>query len=171
LKLERCAEYYGQIEREAALQPLRMAPKSEAAREAVVEEARGVAEATSIELENARILLGTLIGEELPGAPDDPPPPEAEEARKLVPKRNAWRIPEEKLLGAKARKALAELRARPECKGVNFADVWPWADGRRSLYNIWRRLRYKRVYPLQAMIDFFKIMAKARVVRFVKREA
>jgi hypothetical protein len=78
-------------------------------------------------------------------------------------------VPEDKLLPAKVRKALAGLRARPECKGLNFAEVWPWADGRRTLHDIWHRLRYKRVYPLKALVDFFTIMAQGRVVRFVRQ--
>lgn len=169
-KLEQCAEYYGLLEREATLQCLRVAPASMAAREAVEESARSVAEVTTIALQNAKHLLGTLIGEELPAVPPVQPPPGAEEARGLIPKRHAWRIPEEKLLPAKTRKALADLRARPECKGVNFADVWPWANGRRTVYDMWHRLRYKRVYPLQALVDFFKIMEAAGVVEFVKHE-
>jgi serine/threonine protein kinase len=56
----------------------------------------------------------------------------------------------------------------PHRQGVDFGEVWPWAEGRRTLYDIWGRLRYKRIYPLQAMVDFFKIMAGANVVTFVE---
>ncbi len=168
VKLNQCAEYYGLIEREAAMQPLRVAPADRAAREAVEESARTVAVATSIELENARHLLGALLGAELPAAPTENENAEAVAARALTPKRDAWRIPEDKLLPAPVRKALAELRARSDAKGVNLHDVWPWADGRRSIYEIWRRLRYKRTYPLGLLVDFFKTMERGGVVRFVK---
>jgi hypothetical protein len=167
-KLEQCAQYYGLIEREATIQPARIAPASAAARDVAEEAARGVAEATTVGLHNAKQLLGTLLGVELPAVPGEPDPPGADEAKTLTPKRDAWRIPADNLLPKAAQKALAEFRARPDCKGVNLGDVWPWADGRRALYDIWRRLRYKRVYPLQALVDFFKIMQQAGVVKFVK---
>ena len=168
-KLEQCAQYYGLLEREATMQPLRIAPKNEAVREAVEESARGVAEVTAVELHNAKHLLGTLIGTELPSVPKVADPPGTDEAKALIPKRDAWRIPPDNLLPKAAQKALAAFRARPDVKGVALGEVWPWADGRRTLYDIWRRLRYKRVYPLETLVDFFKIMGQTGVVKFMKQ--
>ncbi|NOZ22469.1 MAG: DUF4910 domain-containing protein [Planctomycetes bacterium] len=166
-RLEQCAEYYGLMGCEATAQALRMAPKSVQAERSILAAIKNVSKAADADMHSAIGLLGDLAGKRLPEPPDEAGPPEAEKARRLVPKRDAWRIPEDKLLPAAQRKKLAALRARPDCKGVSFNDFWPWADGRRSIYEIWRRLRYKKEIPLAVMIDFFEIMTRAKVVKMV----
>lgn len=166
-KLSRCAEYYGLMGCEAAAQALRIAPKSVAAEKSVLQIVRGVCHAAHSERRGALDLLSALVGVAVPDPPKEDDPPEAEQAKKLVPKRDSWRVPEDALLPARQRGELAALRAKPECDGVGFHEVWPWADGRRSIYEIWRRLRYKKDYPLAAMMEFFRIMERAKVVRMV----
>ncbi|MEW6357471.1 MAG: DUF4910 domain-containing protein [Planctomycetota bacterium] len=163
-KIERCAEYYGLMGCEATAQALRIAPRNAQAERSTLAAVKGVSHAADADMHSAIGLLGDLVGKRLPEPSETTDPPEAAKARGLVPKRDAWRILEDKLLPAAQRKALSNLRARPDCKGVNFNDFWPWADGRRSIYEIWRRLQYKKNIPLNVMIDFFEIMERAGIV-------
>jgi hypothetical protein len=169
-KLDQCAKYYSCLEHEATFQPLRFAPGDQDVFAVAGFESQAVSAMAEHALVSAQNLLGLLVGAKLPPVPKETEPPGADEARKLVPKRTAWRIPEQKRIPPKPRKELAELRQSPECKGINLDEVWPWANGKRNLLDLWRRLRYKREYPLQALVKYFRILERARLVEMVTRD-
>ena len=54
---------------------------------------------------------------------------------------------------------MAELFERDEAKGVDFAAVWPWADGRRSVLDIWGIIQYKQPCDLGVLLDYFRLVA------------
>jgi len=166
-RLKQCSDYYGALEQDAVRQPLRFAPRGRSARRLVEETASSVAAAAESELGLARSLLASVTGASLPEAPDDVDPPEKQQAERLVPRRKAWRQPGEQTMRKPVRTRLEELRGRPEAKGVNFAAIWPWADGERSVYEIWKRAQYRQECPLSVVLDYFRIMEKAGCVEMV----
>jgi len=72
--------------------------------------------------------------------------------------RTSWRPLPDAKLPAKTRRALAALRKRPDAKHVDFAAIWPWADGRRSVLDIWRTIQHKHPCDLAVLLDYFRLV-------------
>jgi len=166
-RLKLCSEYYGALEQDAVRQPVRFAPKDRSLRRLVEETASSVAAAAERELGVARGLLQNLTGTPLPQAPDDADPAERQEAERLVPRRKAWHQPAERTVRKPVRTRLEALRNRPEAKGVNFAAIWPWANGERTIHEISQRVQYRQECSLSVVLDYFRIMEGAGCVEMV----
>lgn len=160
-RLTQCSQYYGSLEQDAVRQPLRLAPRDRSVREMAEEAAASVAAAAEGELGVARRLLGTLAGTPLPDPPEEADPPEKAEAQALLPRRRAWHEPRRDSLSKPAQKQLAELETGPGAEKMNLGPLWPWANGQRSIYEIWQRVKYRLDCPLDVVIRYFQVMAKA----------
>jgi hypothetical protein len=167
-KLALCGHYYCALEQDAVRQPLWLAVRDRAARAVADEAAASIAAATAAELEVARGLLSHLVGEPIPDVPREAEPPEKEQAERLVPRRKAWRPPSENKMRKSLREKLADFRKRLEETGTQVNHLWPWANGKRSVYEIWHRVRYRHDCPLGTVLEYFQIMARAGYVEMMK---
>jgi len=167
--IRQCRHYFASAEADRVRQPAGLAPASRR-KSAFFENMVGtVEESAAVEERAALRALADLAGASETPTPRAPRPPKAlaEEAQRLVPRRNSWRpFPENKMPEA-VQTGLKELRERAAAKKVDLNAVWPWADGKRDLLRIWGVVRYKTPCSLGLLVDWFKLLEEGGAVEFV----
>ena len=163
-KVRQCGLYHASVETDRVLQPLGLVPRPPAGtRRAVDALVKTVHACSAAEEQAALTLLSELAGGgNLDAEGREPLPPGAGEAQRLVPTRNAWQLPPDSDLSISVRRRLAALR-----NGVRNADVaaaWRWANGRRSVFEIWQQLRYIMPCDLDMLVQYFHLLAEAGAV-------
>ena len=171
-RLRLCRDYHLAMETDRARQPASLAKRMPKAKKQAIDEAveslRASAHAEARAAEQLLAALAGLAVKEAPGEPT-PPTPLEQRAATLVPTRRSWRPPPDGKLPAAVRRALKKLRERKEAKGVNLGTIWPWANGHRSILDIWHRMRYRHPCDLALLVDYFKLMAKGKAAALARR--
>ena len=169
-KISDCSQYHAAVEAERVRQPNGLAARMSNDNAKAIEAMAGtVAICAESEKNAAYGLLQAFAGiDAKPSAPAVEPRVQ-QEAQRLVPKRTAWRPLPQAKFPASVRRGLEALRKRDEAKGINFGAIWPWANGWRSIFDIWQTLRYKHPCDLRVLVDYFKLMAKGKAVEWRER--
>ena len=167
-RLQQCTDYHEAIGRDAALSPARFL-SGIAATHAIGASTDSVSLAAVSELAVARKWLSECVGAEVRRPAPERDLPEATDACSLIPERLCWRPPADADLPESVRSALRELRSSKAARNGNLSELWPWADGRRSVYEIWKRIRYKHPFPLAVVLEYFRLMARTRCLQLHKR--
>ena len=159
--LARCRDYHAAVESDRARQPAGLANRvSRPAHQAIDMAVQTVRACADAEAAAAGDLLCSLVGKQadLPAPSPEPDPKLADRAASFVPVRASWRPLPDAKLPAKTRRALADLRKRPDAAHVDFASIWRWADGRRSVLDIWRVIQHKHPCNLAVLLDYFRLV-------------
>jgi len=158
--LARCREYHAAVESDRARQPATLAKRMSASKRQVISDVVGTVRACAdAEAVTAGQLLGALAGRraDLPAPWPEPDRKLVDAAARFVPVRTSWRPLPDAQLPAKAGRAMATLRKRPDAQQVDFAAIWPWADGRRSVLDIWRVVQHKHPCGLAVLLEYFRL--------------
>ena len=160
-RLGQCREYHAAVECARAGQPATLAKRMSTPKRQLIDNAADTVRACADdEARAAAGLLCALVGQpaDLRASVPEPDPTLAEDAAGFVPVRTSWRPRPDAKLPAKTRHALEALRQRPQAKDVDFAAIWPWADGRRTVLDVWRIIQYKQPCDLGLLMDYFRLV-------------
>ncbi len=148
---------------DAIEQALRFAPQDPALRQDLYALMDQFRLAMAVEASYAAGALGAVFG-----SPEEVFPERQVEEVATVYARRVWHLPADSTLSPRGQKRLAGLRKRAGAK-ANLDRIWPWVSGRRSVTEIWARLRAGGEIKLPVIAAYLALLAEEGLVAEVGR--
>jgi len=156
-KILRTATLQSTMAKDAVSRAERFAPRSTPLKKTVVRLQKEIEEFTESQRDSALRALRELGVKTAPVSRLKVTPPQASHAKKLVPRRREWRIPAAEFLDEKTKTRLELFNEQWGFFSIKLRKAWAWADGRKSLLEIWRVIDGEDSNLLDAMIKYFEI--------------